>query len=212
MSLICFKNGSLARERIRDEHHLDWEGFSQALRATKPGNHGAILLPWFEPEITPAVHDPGVRRFGLDARDGPANCRAVVEAQMMAMSIHSQWMDVKFNTIHATGGGSRNRDILKIMADVHNAEVYQFEARNSACLGAALRAYHADVASEKKITWDEVVRGFAEPIKESRICPDPKSVAIYAELKKIYSACESHAIRSGEDPAPLMEAFRRGHR
>src|SRR5262249_44205872 len=95
MSLICFKNGSLARERIRKEHSMDWDGFSNALRSTQPGSHGAILLPWFEPEITPTVHEPEVRRYGLDPKAGPANCRALVEAQMMAMSIHSQWMDVK---------------------------------------------------------------------------------------------------------------------
>jgi xylulokinase len=211
MSLICFKNGSLARERIRDEHGLDWEGFSQALRATQPGNRGGVFLPWFEPEITPAVHEPGARRYGLDPSDGQANCRAVVEAQMMAMSIHSQWMDVKVNTLHATGGAAKNQEILKIMADVHNADVYQFEVGNSACLGAALRAYHADAAAEKKIAWEDVIRQFAEPVKESRIRPDPKNAAIYAELKKIYSACESHALRSGEDPAPLIEAFRRAH-
>jgi xylulokinase len=53
MSLICFKNGSLARERIRDGAALDWGGFSRALRETAPGNAGRIMLPWFDAEITP---------------------------------------------------------------------------------------------------------------------------------------------------------------
>src|SRR5262249_52389888 len=38
MGLTCFKNGSLARERIRDEYGLDWSGFSEALRQSPPGN------------------------------------------------------------------------------------------------------------------------------------------------------------------------------
>ncbi|HEV3484537.1 MAG TPA: FGGY family carbohydrate kinase, partial [Vicinamibacterales bacterium] len=38
MSLICFKNGSLARERVRDAYGLDWTGFSRALRSTPAGN------------------------------------------------------------------------------------------------------------------------------------------------------------------------------
>lgn len=212
MSLICFKNGSLARDRIRTTYKMDWEIFSECLRTTKPGNQGRIFLPWFDPEITPTVLNPGALRYGLDPADGPANVRAVVEAQMMSMSIHSQWMGVHVDTIHATGGAARNRDILKVMADVHGANVYQFEVGNSACLGAALRAYHAaQVAEGKKASWDEVTAGFAEPVKESRIAPDPANVALYAELKKVYSACESHAIRGGEDPSPLQEAFRKAH-
>ncbi|MBI4603077.1 MAG: carbohydrate kinase [Planctomycetes bacterium] len=210
MSLICFENGSLARERVRDEHKLDWEGFSQALRATPPGNRGGILLPWYRPEITPTVHKPEVRRYGLDERDGPGNVRAVVEAQMVSMAIHSAWMGVNVSCIHATGGAARNRDILKVMADVMNAEVYQFEVTNSACLGAALRAYHADhVADRKKVSWEDVTAGFAEPVKSSRIAPDPGNVAVYEELKKIYSACEAHALRGGDDPMPLIEELRK---
>ena len=47
MTLICFKNGSLARERIRDTYKLDWNGFNKALADTPPGSNGAIMLPWF---------------------------------------------------------------------------------------------------------------------------------------------------------------------
>jgi len=212
MSLICFKNGSLARLRVRDAYGMDWDAFSQALHATKPGNCGAIMLPWFDAEITPTVLTPGVLRYALDPNDGPANVRAVVEAQMMSTAIHSQWMGVHVDTIHATGGAAKNRDILKVMADVHDADVYQFVVGNSACLGAALRAYHADLVSEgKKVSWEDVTAGFTEPVKESRISPDPKNVAMYNELKKVYSACEAHAIRGGDDPTPAIEAFRKTH-
>jgi len=208
MSLICFKNGSLARDQIREQHGLDWEGFSEALRSTQPGNKGGILLPWFRPEITPTVHDSGPRRYGLDPQDGPANVRAVVEGQIMALSIHSQWMGVPITTVHATGGAARNREVLQVMADVLNAEVYQFVVSQTASLGAALRAYHADqLADGKEVTWEEIVAGFAEPIKESKIVPDSKNVEIYTELKKIYSACEAHALRGGDDPSPLIVAF-----
>jgi xylulokinase len=209
MSLICAENGSLARESIRNQYGLDWEGFSEALRKTRPGNGGRILLPWFKPEITPKVITPGVRRYDLDAADGPANVRGVIEAQMMSLALHSRWMGVKTVTIHATGGAACNRDILRVMADVHNADVYQFRVRNSAALGAALRAYHAsEVARGKQPLWEEIVAGFTDPVRESRIRPDPESVALYQKLMTVYSACESHALRGGEDPAPLLRVFR----
>jgi xylulokinase len=208
MSLICFKNGSLARQKIRDSYGMDWDQFSACLQSTEPGNGGAILLPWFDAEITPTVLEPEVHRYWLDESDGPRNVRAVVEAQMMSMSLHSQWMGVKVDTIHATGGAARNRDMLKIMADVLGADVYQFEVGNSACLGAALRALHADRRQEDpSVSWDDVTSGFTEPVRESRISPESAHVAMYSEMKKLYSACESHALRGGDDPGPLYENF-----
>ena len=208
MSLLCFKNGSLARERIRSEYGLDWEQFSSLLRDTEPGNGGSILLPWFEAEITPNVLERGVRRYALDASDAAANVRAVIEAQMLSMAVHSDWMGVDFRTVHATGGAAANREILQVMADVHGADVYQFPVKNSAALGAALRAFHADqLASGTEIRWTEVIREFAEPLLESRITPRADAHARYRELASLYSACEKHALGVGADPSPRLAAF-----
>src|ERR1043166_2677183 len=85
MTLICFKNGSLAREKIRDTYRLDWDGFNRALTNTPPGNNGGILLPWFQPGALPRVNPPGIHRFDLDPDDAAANCRAIVEAKMLSM-------------------------------------------------------------------------------------------------------------------------------
>lgn len=194
MSLICCRNGSLARERVRDEYGLDWDGFDRALAAAPPGNRGAVMLPWFEPEITPHVEVPGVRRFGIDPRDGPANVRGVVEAQMLALAVHSRWMGLTIETIHATGGAAVNRGILQVMADVHNADVYQLRDGNSACLGAALRAYHADaLAAGQPQSWEQIVAGFAEPIAASRVRPIAAHVAMYRDLVQLYEARETEA-------------------
>jgi xylulokinase len=195
MGITVFKNGSLARERIRDAFGLTWSGFSSALADTPPGNHGRILLPWFEPEITPDVPQAGIHRFGLSADDGPGNVRAVVEAQQMALALHSRWMGVTIRTIHATGGAAANREILQVMADVFGADVYQFEVGNSACLGAALRAFHADVASAgKQVGWDDVVKDLAEPVAATRVQPDPQRHLLYGGLMRMYAECEERTL------------------
>jgi len=207
MSLICFINGSLAREQVRDRLELDWEGFSQALEAQPPGNRGRIMLPYFDPEITPKVLEPGVRRYRL-SEDDPAGVRAVVEAQAVSMAIHSEWMGVKTRSIHATGGASANRAILQVLADVHDADVCQFEVTASAALGAALRAYHGErKAAGEEIPWSEVVKGFAEPDPAGLVRPRPEYRARYEELKKLYKACEDHALRGGADPTAELEKF-----
>lgn len=208
MGLTCFKNGSLARERIRDAFGLSWSSFSDALRRTRPGNRGAILLPWFEPEITPTVLTPGVHRYGLSADDADGNVRAVIEGQQMAMALHSRWMQVTVESIHATGGAAANRDILQVMADVFGAVVYQLPVGNSAALGAALRALHGSMAAEGPgVTWDAVVKDFAEPVAQSALTPDPARHAMYRGLIDVYAACEAHALGHGTNPSSLIEKF-----
>jgi xylulokinase len=204
MGLTCFLNGSLARERVRNERGMSWAAFSRALDTTAPGSR--IMLPWFEPEITPAVPIPGVRRYGM-ADDGPeADVRAIVDAQMMAMALHSRWMGVPIDTIHATGGAAANRSILRTMADVFGAAVYQLEVRNSAALGAALRAAHGDLAARgSAVPWDDVVRGFTDPVASTRLEPDSHRHAFYRELMRVYEACEAHALGRGPDPEPLLK-------
>lgn len=201
MSLICFKNGSLAREKVRDRFGFDWLAFDEALAASPPGNNGAVLLPWFDPEITPTVLDAGPRVYGLDWKDAPAAARAVVEAQMASMSIHSRWMDVETDTIYATGGASKNWAILQIMADVFDAEVLPSSVGQTAALGAALRAWHADrLAAGDPIPWSVVVEGFSAPDSAGRVSPNPANKEVYQNFLRRYEACERHALGIGPEP------------
>ena len=195
MGLTCFKNGSLARERIRDRFGLSWPSFSDILRRTPAGNGGRIMLPWFEPEITPTVLYPGVRRFGVSENDVDANVRGVIEAQQLAMALHSRWMDVEVDSIHATGGAAANRDILQVMADVFGAVVYQLQVGNSAALGAALMALHGNAAAEgRPMAWDDVIREFVEPMADSALNPDARNRAVYDDLIGKYADCERQAL------------------
>jgi xylulokinase len=190
MALTCFANGSLARERVRDAHRLDWDGFSAALRRTPAGNGGAMMTPWFVPEITPPVARAGIRRHHLDQADGGREVRAIVEAQAMAMRLHSRWIAARPSPIHAAGGAAANREILQVLADVFDAEVVRAAPRNAASLGAALRAYHADRRAEGTLLeWEDVVAGFTAP--DLRVQPDPPAVAIYQRMLPAYEKFES---------------------
>lgn len=192
MSLICFKNGSLARERVKDAHGMDWVKFSEALRDTPAGNHGGLMLPWFEPETVPRVIQAKVRRKNLDENDAAANCRAVVEAQMMSMRLHSEWMGGKPTCVYATGGASANPEILQIMADVHDTPVYRQETANGAALGAALRAAHAwTLGTHGNADWEQIVAPFTQPVASSEVKPDPEAVKIYDNRIKDYAAFEA---------------------
>lgn len=92
--------------------------------------------------------------------------------------------------IHATGGAAANREILQVLADVFGAEVYRFDATDSAALGAALHAWQADTGLE----WELIVRDFALPLPADRILPDAGHVRTYQALQDRYIALEAAAL------------------
>jgi xylulokinase len=198
MTLICFKNGSLAREKIRELYGIkNWGDFGKLVASTKPDSNGGILLPWFEAEIVPRVNKPGIHRFDLDAKNVAANCRAIFEAQMMSMRLHSQWMDVSPRKIYATGGASNDVALLQVMADVMNCRVERIEVSKSAALGAALQAAHGWlVAGGENPKWEKLVAGLTAPIPKSEIRPNRKAAKIYDKLIEKYAACEGEALEN----------------
>jgi xylulokinase len=197
MTLICFKNGSLAREKIRGLYGIkNWDEFGKLVASTKPGNDGGILLPWFEAEIVPRVNQAGIHRVDLDAKNSAANCRAIFEAQMLSMRLHSQWMNVAPEKIFATGGASNDLALLQIMADVMDCRVLRIEVSKSAALGAALQAAHGWLtAAGKNPKWEKLVAGFTAPVVNSEIRPDKKAARIYNKLVEKYADCENAALK-----------------
>jgi xylulokinase len=203
LALTCFANGSLARERVRDQYGLDWARFSAMLAATPPGNDGAMMVPWFVPEITPTVKGAGPYRDRLDPADAPRNVRAVVEGQALAMRLHSRWFAPQVRVIRATGGAAANPQILQILADVFDADVVRIAPANAASLGAALRALHADrLAAGQPMRWEEVVAGFTDPVAGAGAAPRPEAVAVYRVMAANYAALVHTLMQEGPSGTP----------
>ncbi|VDK22420.1 unnamed protein product, partial [Anisakis simplex] len=56
MGMLCFKNGSFTRDRIRRAIGAsDWESFAEILSKTPPGNNGNIGFYFDDNEIVPNV-------------------------------------------------------------------------------------------------------------------------------------------------------------
>ena len=116
-------------------------------------------------------------------------------------------MSVTVESIRATGGAAANLEILQVMADVFGVDVYRSPVTNSAALGAALRAWHADrLAAGAPLSWDAIVGGLEQP-PQQHLAPDPANHDLYRELLPIYAMCEAHALGRGADPTDALEAF-----
>lgn len=89
ITMLCYKNGSLAREALRDRcSNGSWRKFAEQLEQSEPGNQGTIGFFYIKPEITPKVLHTGV--FGFDShshllqdwKEPSMEVRAIVESQV----------------------------------------------------------------------------------------------------------------------------------
>ena len=175
MSLVCVRNGSLAREAIRREcGHADWPAFSAAVDAAPAAV--AAVLPMEEPEITPR-RPAGRIAFGAAATPATLS-RAAVEGQALSLRLHSRWVGTPTTQLLLTGGASENPSVAKIFADVFGAPVLRLAVSDSAALGAALRA--AEAACGAKMAELEAV--FCAPAP-GVVQPNPALRAAYDALE-----------------------------
>uniref|UniRef100_A0A8C6LUZ5 Xylulose kinase n=1 Tax=Nothobranchius furzeri TaxID=105023 RepID=A0A8C6LUZ5_NOTFU len=121
MALLCFKNGSLTRERIKNQcSGGTWEHFSATLRETSPGNNGNIGFYFDSQEITPPAS--GVHRFDSDNFEvshwsPQVELRALVEGQFLSRRLHAERLGYSITAgtrVLATGGASSNRELLQV--------------------------------------------------------------------------------------------------
>ncbi|KAB2638278.1 MAG: carbohydrate kinase [Verrucomicrobia bacterium] len=188
MCLTCFKNGSLARERICEEAGVDWTFFGvTAFEQTQPGNFGQLALPWFEAEITPPVLTSGLRaNFDFANAAAATRIRAIIEAQVLSIRTHSQWIG-NFETIRVTGGASRCTGLLQTLANVFQATVETIAVQDSAALGAAMLAAHV-VGHHSYASLTQALTPAT-----ATLTPDPATHQTYQDLLDTYLQLEASA-------------------
>ncbi|KAI9106361.1 hypothetical protein K1719_021889 [Acacia pycnantha] len=167
MVMLVYQNGSLTREDVRNRFaEKSWDTFNKFLQQTPPLNGGKLGFYYKESEILPPLpvgfHRYVLENFTGETLDGltehevqefdaPSEVRAIIEGQFLSMRAHAErfGMPSPPQRIIATGGASANHSILSSMASIFGCDVYTVERPDSASLGAALRAAHGFVCSEK---------------------------------------------------------------
>lgn len=147
MGLICFKNGSRTRERIRDDcAEGNWKLFDELLESTPRGNFGNIGFYYDFKETYPVISgdfrynkfDSEVARFSKEVE-----VRACIEGQFLRLRVHAEKLGFSIGQetrVLATGGASANKAIIQVLADVFNAPVILQQKADSANMGSALMA------------------------------------------------------------------------
>ena len=183
MSLICFCNGSLAREAVKERHSLTWDDFDAAgLARTEPCNGQRVILPFVGDEITPQVESSDFSAMGWEGEPTADEwVRGVLEGQFLNMKRHSDWLGVETEEVLLTGGASENDGIAQIVADVFGKKVGRLSVAGSAALGAAMRAAVALGEDIRALEAD-----FSAPSQGRELLPRAELASSYRDLEKIF--------------------------
>eukprot|EP00050_Salpingoeca_kvevrii_P002348 m.191190 g.191190 ORF g.191190 m.191190 type:complete len:540 (-) comp10591_c2_seq9:3662-5281(-) len=204
MAMLCYKNGSLTRQKIAAAvGDGTWETFNKLVGKTKPGNKGKIGFYFIEPEIVPHIAKPGVHRFDADGHavdtfTKEEEARAVLEGQMLSLRLHSLNMGIKPKAVLVTGGASQNPAILKVIADVFGVPVKTADQPNSAPLGAALRAIQGFVSHEQKEFMPFELIASRLPANDVAATPSSDAHDVYTGMLDRYRELEEQIV-AGEN-------------
>jgi len=213
--MLCYKNGSLAREQVRDKLNKsksnDWDAFNSSLIDTPVlgGEQEAKLGFYFPlPEIIPDAPN-GTWLFNIDSSGKPKiadesewiaaeHARAIVESQALSMRLRARPLlsHHKPRHLYFVGGASQNSSIVSIMSQVLGSEegVYRLTegATAGACArGSAIKAAWAYCGNEKNFEDFVRERWGGEERLDKLGSEESESVwKRYGTILDAYSQCE----------------------
>jgi len=203
MVMLCYKNGSLVRERVCERTtgvKGDWQTFDKLLAETAPGNEGNLGFFFDFPEITPDVPLAGTRFFDasgvkLDSLAPAVEARAVLEGQFMSMRVHAGNLGLASQQVIVTGGASQNSSITQTISNVFGVPVRAASQPDSASLGAAYRAMHANECTSRGefVPYVDVVGNLSQDYK-TVAKPNITAHETYTAMMDHYRSCEAKVI------------------
>ncbi|ORY76517.1 hypothetical protein BCR35DRAFT_305745 [Leucosporidium creatinivorum] len=181
MAMLCYKNGSLPREHIRDQYaEGSWDKFNDLVdNIGYPTLEQAPTRPigfyFLKHEIIPH-NGYGIHHFeGADGHaveefsDPTFNARAVLESQFLSFRLRVSGM-LSSSTglplrIFAVGGASANQCIKNTLSTVLAAPVFQpgASSANSCSIGGCMKAYWCYA----RLTQPDL--GFEDAVRQARL-------------------------------------------
>ncbi|CAJ0599641.1 unnamed protein product [Cylicocyclus nassatus] len=193
MAVACFKNGSLTRERIRQQLSCEWEDFSKLVSKTKPGNDGHIGLYFDEDEIAPRVYKGDFRFVKKNGKyekvkefSPEIEARALLEGQSLLKLYFAKSMGFesthgpsksKNSRLFVTGGASNNPDLQQMLSDMFDMDLYIIDVPDSPPLGGARLARYAYYSPKESYS-----DYYKDTSIEKKASPDPKKSQLYKEM------------------------------
>lgn len=213
IAMLCYKNGALAREQIRDRcTGTDWARYNELVEQSPHGNSGFMGFYFPLPEIIP----PGVQgEFIFQCKDteeprlvhglkpdASKHARAILESQFLSIKsriaailpVHSP----PLQRLIVTGGSSANQTIRQLAADVFGMRVYVAESKEAAGTGGAMLAKFAwwkAQVGDTSGSFEEMIMETGQ-VERMKLVATPKGevTKVYDGLVNNYRRCEEQVV------------------
>jgi xylulokinase len=195
MALTVFTNGAKVHEFFLEKYiamkghesaaKKEWESYVRAAGESIISDNEKLLLPYLLDESVPQ-RSRGIMRDGFNDQNVEADIRALHISQALSLRIHSNHLNYA-NALCVVGGGSKNRFLKQIIADVFDASVYTIRhADFAAAFGCAI----SGAKTLLDVSYDEAASRFIQVDRASLVDPiRGNQTAIQALLCK-YTALE----------------------
>ncbi|KAI0923739.1 hypothetical protein AcW1_006620 [Taiwanofungus camphoratus] len=222
IAMLCYKNGALAREQVRDRYaDGHWTKFNELVEQTPIGNDGYMGFYFPLPEIIPpnvqgnfffrTAHsiasssekelEPEIKSFSDEEMPLSAHPRAILESQFL--SIRSRIKAIlpedapPLQRLVLSGGSSANPVIRQLAADVFGMRVFVAGKEGAAEGGAQLARYAWWRAQNGGVGTFEEMRAADATGERMKCVAEPKGnkVSIYEGLVRPYRECEDLVVK-----------------
>jgi len=212
--MLCYKNGALAREQVRDRYaDRNWSKYNTLVDAQTAGCDGYMGLYFPLPEIIP----PGLKgefyfrtnqssaiQIGENEVPHTSQPRMILESQFL--SIRSRIAAIlpsdspPLQRLVVTGGSSANQTIRQLAADLFNMKVYISATKEAAGMGGALLAKYSwwKRNGNSKGTFEEMSAMTGSEALGMKCVAEPRAdIAVqYEALVAPYTACEEQVVQA----------------
>ncbi|KAL6307247.1 actin-like ATPase domain-containing protein [Sparassis latifolia] len=220
IAMLCYKNGALAREQVRDNYtDGHWTRFNELVEKTPVGCDDYMGFYFPLPEIIP----PSVQGnfFFCTSGSSVADIKSVPEADMPTTAhpraiLESQFLSIlsriaailppdaaPLQRLVLSGGSSANQVIRQLAADVFGMRVFVAGKEGAAEGGAELARYAWwRVRTGGTGTFEEMRA--SDPEGERMTCvaePRKENAAVYASLVEPYRMCEDRVVQLCQNAA-----------
>jgi len=193
LPLLCTMNVTNATEGFKAVFNASNQELEALASRIGPGAEGLIFLPYLDGERVPVLpHARGVF-FGLNRNNFTSAhmARAIMEGTILNLGYgfsRMKALGLKPEEIRATGGGSKNRLWLQIVADIFQTPITTIEGEEAAAIGAAIQSIWChSLLDGKKVDIKDLTDRMVKTDR-ARIDPQPNTFALYSELQSQFNS------------------------
>ncbi len=193
LPLLCTMNVTNTTEYWKKIKNISNSELENTASQAPAGAERLIFLPFIDGERVPVLPYASGVFFGLTRKNfkAPHMTRAVMEGTIFNLGYgfsRMKSLGLIPSEIRATGGGSKSKLWLQIVADIFQTSVRTCKEEEAAAFGAAIQSiwnYHWEKGQKIKI---EELAGNMVSLGKAVIDPQPKTSLLYKELQKRFNS------------------------